>query len=205
MRLTPDSAALMEQLSARANQLRRALTRSVREEAGRAGNARRALAAGATTLVRRDRHRLDLAAAALERLRPTAVLAARRTTVEALAERLARGVRARVSGVNLPVLAGRLRRAASGVTAQGSQRLASLARHLHSVGPASVLDRGFSYTRREDGRLVRAPSDVRPGDRVVTTVAHGSFGSIVEGAPGKKPPRTRPQQPDTTGLFGTAP
>jgi exodeoxyribonuclease VII large subunit len=205
MRLTPDSAALMEQLSARANQLRRALTRSVREEGGRADSTRRALAASATTLLRRDRHRLDLAAAALERLRPAAVLAARRTVVDVLAARLTMGVRARVSAVVLPALARRLQRAVSGMVARRSERLASVARHLHSVGPASVLERGFSYTRREDGRLVRSPSGVRPGDRVVTSVAHGSFGSVVEGAPGRKPPRPSRREPDGTGLFGGMP
>ena len=265
MRLTPDSTALLDQLAARANQLRRALGRVVRESAGRADTAGRALARGRAVLVRRAAHRVELAGAALDRVRPSAVLEARRAALDLLGARLQSTIRARlveprlavltqrlVSGARarlakrtptplaqrlqrallgraarsaerVSALGPRLRRAASVVTSgrldslsalqarlagsaprivgQGVERLAALERHLHSVGPASVLERGFSYTRREDGRLVRSPSDVHPGDRIVTQVAQGAFGSIVEGSPARKPQRPRQPPPQDTGLF----
>ncbi|MCC6661339.1 MAG: exodeoxyribonuclease VII large subunit [Phycisphaerales bacterium] len=199
VRLTPDSAALLDQLAARGNQLRRTLTRFVRDSGARAGGLARVL--GATTRARlgRERHRLDLAGAALERVRPTAVLAARWACIETLAVRLRGAIRGRTARPALEVLADRLERAARGLVPRRTERLSALERHLGSVGPAGVLERGFSYTRREDGRLVRSPADVRPGDRVVTRVADGSFGSVVEGSPARRPARVRPRA--DTGEF----
>jgi exodeoxyribonuclease VII large subunit len=49
-----------------------------------------------------------------------------------------------------------------------------------AADPARVLARGFSVTRTEDGRLLRAPDEVAPGDGLVTTLAGGAVRSTVE-------------------------
>jgi exodeoxyribonuclease VII large subunit len=61
------------------------------------------------------------------------------------------------------------------------QRLEGLAARLESVSPLNVLARGYSLTRTEaDGAVVRSPTQVRPGDRLVTTVRDGRVVSRVE-------------------------
>src|SRR5262249_60723554 len=64
------------------------------------------------------------------------------------------------------------------------QRLEGLAARLESVSPLNVLSRGYSLTRTEaDGAVVRSPSQVQPGDRLVTTVQQGRIVSRVEALP----------------------
>ena len=48
----------------------------------------------------------------------------------------------------------------------------------HSA-PERILSLGYSITRI-NGKAVRSPDDVAPGDEVVTTVAGGEFTSTVE-------------------------
>ena len=48
-----------------------------------------------------------------------------------------------------------------------------------------MIARGYSLTRKEaDNSVVRAPDQVRPGDRLVTQVRHGRIVSRVEDATG---------------------
>jgi hypothetical protein len=49
-----------------------------------------------------------------------------------------------------------------------------------------VLARGWTITRGPDGRVVRAPEDVAPGDVLTTQLAGGAVRSRVE--PGGTPP-----------------
>lgn len=56
------------------------------------------------------------------------------------------------------------------------QRLAS---QLRALGPRAVLERGYSITRRADGRVVVRPGDVKPGDAIVTVLAGGKLASTV--------------------------
>ncbi len=52
---------------------------------------------------------------------------------------------------------------------------------LNALSPLNVLARGYSLTRRENDQfVVRRAEDVRPGDRLVTLVQHGSIVSRVE-------------------------
>jgi exodeoxyribonuclease VII large subunit len=67
---------------------------------------------------------------------------------------------------------GRVREAAA--TLQGLERLCL------QLAPERTLERGFSLTRDEAGRVVRRPDQVRPGDLVTTRVAGGDFRSRVE-------------------------
>ena len=77
--------------------------------------------------------------------------------------------------------AGRLHRAAKMRLALATERLAAVAGQLDTLSPLNVLGRGYSLTRTADGRLVRTPADVQPGDTIVTRVAGGEITSRVEG------------------------
>jgi exodeoxyribonuclease VII large subunit len=60
-------------------------------------------------------------------------------------------------------------------------QLTARALQLETLGPLNVLGRGYSLTRREaDGRVVRSPDQVRPGERLVTRLQHGQIFSRVE-------------------------
>jgi exodeoxyribonuclease VII large subunit len=78
----------------------------------------------------------------------------------------------------------RLHRAAKARVGLATVRLAAVAAQLETLSPLNVLSRGYSLTRTADGRLVRAPADVQPGDRIVTRVAGGEVTSTVV-APGE--------------------
>jgi exodeoxyribonuclease VII large subunit len=75
----------------------------------------------------------------------------------------------------------RLQRALRQRLAVLRQRLEALAGRLETLSPLHVLARGYSLTRTEcDGVVVRTPVQVRPGDRLLTLVQHGSIISRVE-------------------------
>jgi exodeoxyribonuclease VII large subunit len=75
----------------------------------------------------------------------------------------------------------RLQRAARLQLAHARQRLETGAARLEGLSPLGVLARGYSLTCRvADGAVVRAPPDVRPGDRIVTRLARGQVVSRVE-------------------------
>ncbi len=62
------------------------------------------------------------------------------------------------------------------------QRVEATAGRLENLSPLNVLARGYSLTRKEaDGSVVRSPEQVRPGDRLVTTVQNGRIVSRAEG------------------------
>jgi hypothetical protein len=129
----------------------------------------------------------------------------------------------RLAAVSLEAMHERLERTRARRIEGAEQRLEALARQLSIVGPMSVLRRGFSYTLREDGSLVKSPADVRAGERIRTRLAEGEVASVVEGdgsgsAAGKvvltpvaaarpKPilggtrRRKRPDSPDQMDLF----
>ncbi len=58
----------------------------------------------------------------------------------------------------------------------GLKHLAGL---LSTLGPQSVLDRGYAVVLKEDGVLVRDPRQVRPGEELDIQVAEGRFGATV--------------------------
>lgn len=105
--------------------------------------------------------RVDQAALRLSESRPAKAL-------EAAARRLALNRAGLLSAMRA-----RLERARSRVEALERRRLA--------LDPKSVLRRGFSLTRRQDGSLVRTWREVTPGELLHTEVAEGGFTSTVEG------------------------
>jgi exodeoxyribonuclease VII large subunit len=81
--------------------------------------------------------------------------------------------------------AARLARAVRQRQVLARQRVEAVAGRLETLSPLNVLARGYSLTRKEaDGSVVRDPDQVRPGDRLVTTVRNGRVHSRVETPPG---------------------
>ncbi|MGE0793737.1 MAG: exodeoxyribonuclease VII large subunit [Acidimicrobiia bacterium] len=74
----------------------------------------------------------------------------------------------------------RLRHAAVGLLDRREARLGVAAAHAGAADPARALARGWSLTRTVDGRLVRDPADVSPGETLVTRLAGGTLRSTVE-------------------------
>lgn len=158
----------------------------------------RRLGSGVRSAAMHAERRLHRAGARLERHRPGVIQARREESLRALEDRLSRSLRARVR--------------------REGDTLDALHRELHAVGPMQVLTRGFSVTTTPDGRIVRDPGQVRPGDELVTRVQSGSIRSGVLG-PGETPaagsvsqspsrpppprrkPRTSPKDDRQIGLF----
>jgi exodeoxyribonuclease VII large subunit len=182
VRLTPETAALLRQIDSHAARLAGQVQRAIRFDVQRViglarqpifTNPREVVARARERLVREEeslhqafekratalRHRLEQAAARLERNRPAAVYA-------------------RLVG-RLNLAESRLRSAPAVKVRESNTRLAALERQLSSVGPIRVLERGFSVTIGPDGRVVRSPGQVRSGDQVQTRVAAGTFKSTV--------------------------
>lgn len=229
MRCSPDRAALTEQLEATAARLDQSLRVESRRARERYSAASRGLLSTARAIVSTSARRLESLAGRLEAHRPAAVYERRRARVDQSADRLAAALRRRLDRLDLHRLALDLQLAASTALRSAIDRAAAAQRQLELVGPRSVLDRGYSVTLRPDGRAVRAPADVQPGDQLITRLADGAIRSTVRPdkphpdsagdpshtstAPIPKPtpmplvpPRSRPPrrpQPDTgPGLFG---
>jgi len=108
----------------------------------------------------RARARLEARLGALHRASPAARLAARRGRLARDAARLDAALRRRV--------------------ARAGSRLSLAAGRLDSLSPLAVLGRGYAIARRaDDGRIVRAPGDVAPGDALTVRVAGGSLDATV--------------------------
>ncbi|MBM4409624.1 MAG: exodeoxyribonuclease VII large subunit, partial [Chloroflexi bacterium] len=68
-----------------------------------------------------------------------------------------------------------------GRVARGAARLDSARAALAALGPQATLDRGYAIVRRgRDGRVVRDPAEVGPGDSLAIRVAAGEIGARVE-------------------------
>ena len=55
-----------------------------------------------------------------------------------------------------------------------------LTQRLSALDPAQLLRRGYSLTFTADGRLIKSPADVQPGDIVNTRLANGTLQSVVK-------------------------
>ena len=73
-------------------------------------------------------------------------------------------------------------------------RLDGLSKLLNSVSYQQVLARGFALVKDMDGNLVRASSDVKPGDALTIDVAQGSIAATVAGAPSIPRRKLRPDE-----------
>lgn len=72
----------------------------------------------------------------------------------------------------------------AGMMQASCQRMAAIGRQLEAIGPRNVLQRGYSYTLGADGSVLRAPGQVKQGDRITTELADGRLTSVVDGDSG---------------------
>jgi exodeoxyribonuclease VII large subunit len=126
---------------------------------------------------------------------PAMVLEKRAGRLAVLEDRLNRAARARVAV--RPQLEDRRRRmhlAMRRRLTDARHDVDALGRELDAIDPRRVLARGFSYTTRKDGELVRSIRHVKTGDLLVTNLADGTVQSTVGGAAGR--PGRKPRRPD---------
>ncbi|TFH73485.1 exodeoxyribonuclease VII large subunit [Gammaproteobacteria bacterium LSUCC0112] len=74
----------------------------------------------------------------------------------------------------------RLKRVMQTILFQQKNRLQSLARSLDTVSPLQTLQRGFSMTQTETGKLIDNSAQVTEGDRIMTVLKSGRIVSKVE-------------------------
>jgi exodeoxyribonuclease VII large subunit len=67
----------------------------------------------------------------------------------------------------------------AGCTKQ-KQQLAQARNRLDAVDPLRLLARGYSITTSSDGRVLRCPTEVKPGEQVITRLAEGVLHSIAK-------------------------
>jgi exodeoxyribonuclease VII large subunit len=165
--------------------------------------------------VHRARRRVDGCDRRLSQLAPMARLRAARQTLDAQQRSLQHGLRRLTAdaGRRLPRQGEMLRAAMNRRLDRQRERLEALARQLQAVSPTAILDRGYSVTTDEEGRVIRSTGDVAEGQAIRTRVADGEFDSEVTGggdgkakpAPRKPAPRksARPagESQDQPGLF----
>lgn len=203
MRLTPDRAALLEQLQQLAARCVQAVRRQVQHEkrrldaAGRhpavseagyvLGSATQRLALATQRLGSAASGRMSARRAALERLgsrlarhEPRGLYAGRRAALAHAASRLLRAVRGRLGPGPVEERRVLLDRAWENALERRAAALAALERELLVVGPMSVLSRGYSITTRAaDGAVVRSASAVKSGEAIETRLADGVVRSTV--------------------------
>lgn len=100
-----------------------------------------------------------------------------------------------VQGCGRQLAACEWRRPVAAQLASGHKRLEALRRHAHSLSPQHVVDRGFAVVRRADGKIVRGPDQVRPGDLIEVTLARGVIAAQVVAVPVEASPATSTGSP----------
>jgi len=154
---------------------------------------------------RRGGEKLLAVAGRLKALHPARLLEKARSQPENLLARMrwALGGRSRRGGEKLLAVAGRLNAAhPSHRVVLARQRTEAAARQLDALSYRRVIKRGFSVTRRQDGRILRSFGEVRDGDWVRTELADGKIDSQVGQRTSPGISRRAKQRPDDApGLF----
>jgi exodeoxyribonuclease VII large subunit len=148
---------------------------TVRSHAGRASRSVRSTLAGAT-------ERLDGHAARARRAGTAATARAEQRLGRDLG-RLTGAARVQVRDASAAVAAAerRLTSRAPRVVVEAERVLEAVDARVRALDPERALARGWSITSTADGRVVRTPADVAPGDALVTRVAGGEVRSTVDG------------------------
>ena len=222
VRLSPDRAALIEQVERHARQLARSASRHIADERTRLRHGDRQALGAVRSLISMEQVRLGRLDTRLTRARPEASHARRVARTETAESALRRAMRRRLDSTTTVSARASLERAARSFAERQQSRLDALERELVVTGPAAVLARGYSVTTRPDGSAVRSVADVTGGMTITTRVADGSFTSVTgdgartDDAPRREqtpalPPRTRPRKktgrarkksdPNQLGLF----
>jgi exodeoxyribonuclease VII large subunit len=66
---------------------------------------------------------------------------------------------------------------------------------VNALSPAATLARGYAVVQGESGAVVRAPDDVRPGERLRLRLAHGEVAAVAEAGPERSNPRGETDPP----------
>jgi exodeoxyribonuclease VII large subunit len=180
MRLTPDSAALAEQLDAVTARLSTAIRRTAEDARTTVEGSSRHLASAARHRMHQSSVRAERVATKIAAQRPAAVLARRGERLRHTRMRLAAAMQRRVASGLSSIEPSDLVRAMRQQIESARHELAAGEARLVAVSPVAVLQRGFSITSRSDGTVVRRADQVKPGDRVNTRVASGGFASTVD-------------------------
>lgn len=93
--------------------------------------------------------------------------------------------RARSTGDSLVRYKTSLKTRFLGLLATHSERVSGLERLLGGLAPERILERGYSITRGASGQILKDARAVAPGERLVTTLAHGMISSVTELTHGK--------------------
>jgi len=207
MRLTPDGAALEQQvqsmsrrLAGLARQKIEGATQQVNSAArssamadphailerlhARVDSAARAHMAAGRDVLARATARVESAQGVVMAHRPKAVHAASTLRLEGLEARLKEAWHARVDAARVDGNAERLADVIDARMRDCATGLAVAERHLAAVNPNAVLERGYTLTRLEDGTLVREPGQVDAGARLRTTTAKGDVWSVAAAGQG---------------------
>ncbi len=86
----------------------------------------------------------------------------------------------------LKLLASQFRSVVEGQLQRLDDRVEARASHLHSLGPFSVFERGFSMTTDNEGSPVTSIAEVEKGEKLVTRLGDGSIQSTVDSTAGEK-------------------
>ena len=81
----------------------------------------------------------------------------------------------------LELLENRLIAAQSGTLAKNRQRFVAQVSKLDAMSPLKVLTRGYAMVAKEDGKIVRSVSDVKPKDPIAVRVSDGTIVATVIG------------------------
>lgn len=134
----------------------------VAEELSRMAQARGMMRQRVTDLVRREAERIEAI-----RTRPS--LARPETMLDVRADELAR-------------LAGRADELAARATDAAALRLDHLRQTLRALSPQATLDRGYAVVQTASGSVARDAAQLRAGDGLLVTLAHGSLEADVRAA-----------------------
>lgn len=210
MRMTPDRAALAEQVSSLSTRLtgntRRTLelysrrlractSRPIFESPRRVfdapGSTVRSLSArlvsGVRGLLSRRASQTDRLSAVLERHRPGPARARVLARLAELASRLRAAQKIERRRDRVAAIAQRLTRGIEVQISREASAVDAAARQLGAVGPMQVLERGYSVTLLKSGGLLKSSDQVRPGDGIITRLAAGEVESVV-GSSAQAPP-----------------
>jgi exodeoxyribonuclease VII large subunit len=133
--------------------------RVIGERQQRIDDAAQRMEAALNLRLRRNRDRTEHAGRLLEMSRPDRLLAQRGDWLKMLGDRLTQVVRRRLE--------------------EHRQRLLPLANLVRTLGPESVLNRGYSLTVDEAGNVICSVADLEPGAKFVTRLHDGEVESQV--------------------------
>ena len=89
----------------------------------------------------------------------------------------------------------RLNQAMEARLARPTRTLDVTSTRLQGLDPRAILQRGYSITRDQEGRVIREAATVEPGTAITTQLATGQLHSRVESTPRPTPARSNPKPP----------